>query len=111
MTAAPWHRRRGDGLELRVLVKARCRDEGIGEPAGDAVAVRVNAPPVEGRANRRVIEVVAAAFGVAKSRVQLIKGARSPSKWVRIDRPARFPPSLESALKQAFEVDQYRKDG
>ncbi|MFI5312169.1 MAG: DUF167 domain-containing protein [Gemmatimonadales bacterium] len=52
---------------------------------GDALKVRVHAPPVEGAANAAVIEVIAAALGVARRAVRIVGGAASRSKTVEVD--------------------------
>ena len=110
MTAAQsWYRWEGASLELRIRAQTRCRDEGIADVAGGALRVRVNAPPVEGKANKRLLAVLADAFGVAKSRVRLVHGARSRHKWIRIERPQHFPDALKSALCTAPKVEKRRK--
>lgn len=110
MTAAqPWFRWNGACLELRVKVQTQGRDEGVAEVTGDALRVRVNAPPVEGKANKRLLAILADAFGVARSRVRLVHGARSRHKWIRIEQPERFPKALKSALGAASRVEKGRK--
>ena len=52
---------------------------------GDALKVRVTAAPVDGRATEAARAVVAAALGVAASRVTVVTGARSRLKGLRID--------------------------
>jgi len=47
---------------------------------GDRVRVRTTAPPVDGKANERIVEVVAAALGVARRDVELVAGATSRQK-------------------------------
>lgn len=47
--------------------------------------IRVNAPPTEGRANERVIELLAKALGVAKTRLELISGHKGKRKTFRLD--------------------------
>jgi uncharacterized protein YggU (UPF0235/DUF167 family) len=49
------------------------------------LVVRVAAPPVAGAANAAVCELVAKAVGVPKSRVSVVRGARSRDKLVRIE--------------------------
>lgn len=46
--------------------------------------IRISAPPVEGKANERLTEVIAKAFGVSKSSVEIIKGHTSRLKTIRI---------------------------
>ncbi|MGA8260975.1 MAG: DUF167 domain-containing protein [Arenicellales bacterium] len=104
-----WGRWRGESLELRVQVHTQSRREGLDAPREDVLQVRVNAPPVEGKANKRVLDVLAQAFGVPLSRVRLVHGARSRRKLIRIERPERIPEHLESALQSLRQVDQTRK--
>jgi uncharacterized protein (TIGR00251 family) len=47
--------------------------------------IRVSAPPVEGRANEVVLRLIAAALGIAPSRVSLISGAASREKLIAVD--------------------------
>jgi uncharacterized protein (TIGR00251 family) len=47
--------------------------------------VWVNAPPVEGRANKAVAELVARTLGVPVSAVTLRSGARSRTKIFEVD--------------------------
>ena len=47
---------------------------------GDAVKVRVAAPPEGGRANAALITVLAGVFGVAEGKVTLVSGDKSRSK-------------------------------
>ena len=48
--------------------------------AGRVMRVKVAAPPVEGKANAALREVLAKQFGVAKSQVVLAKGSTSRVK-------------------------------
>ena len=47
--------------------------------------VRVDAPAVGGKANKRLIELLAKHFGVKKSAVRIIKGEKSREKIIEID--------------------------
>jgi len=69
-------------LEVRVIPRAR-RDELAGARDG-RLLVRVTAPPLEGRANAAVCELIAKAAGVPKTSVAVIRGERSRDKLVRI---------------------------
>ena len=51
---------------------------------GDALKIRLAAPPVDGKANEALVEFVARALGVAKSDVELISGHASRAKRVRV---------------------------
>lgn len=78
-------------LTLRLRIQPRAsRDEIVG-PHGDALKVRITAPPVEGKANAHLLKLLAKAFGVARSDVTLLSGETGREKRVRIHRPAQLP--------------------
>jgi len=70
-------------LSVRVQPRAR-RDEVCGERAG-AVLVRLAAPPVDGKANAALRALVARSAGVPRSRVEIVRGAGSRDKVVRLE--------------------------
>ena len=77
-------------LRVRVQPKAR-RNEVVEQPDG-VFRVRVTAAPDGGAANRAVIGLLAEVFGVAPSRVALVRGATSRDKLLRIERrPLTLP--------------------
>jgi len=51
---------------------------------GNALRVRLAAPPVDGKANAALIEWVAQAFGVPKARVELLRGASGRQKMLGV---------------------------
>jgi uncharacterized protein (TIGR00251 family) len=52
---------------------------------GDAVKIRVAAPPERGRANEALAAVLAETFGVPAKQVSLLSGEASRSKRFRLD--------------------------
>jgi uncharacterized protein len=82
--------------ELRVRLQPRARrDEVVGE-RGDAVVIRVTAPPVDGRANDALCRMIANAAGVAPSKVAIVRGHTARDKVVRVD--GVEPTALRAAL-------------
>lgn len=72
-------------MKIDVFIKpnTRHRDEVV--PAEDGtLVVYTTAPAVEGRANLAATKLLAAHFGVPKSRVTLIRGAASRRKVFEI---------------------------
>jgi uncharacterized protein (TIGR00251 family) len=77
---------RPEGALLPVRVQPRAgRNEVVGWQ-GTALRVRVTAAPEAGQANQAVIDLLAAALGVPRSSVELVKGAKSRDKLVRVGR-------------------------
>ena len=68
-------------LALRVTPGAR--SEGI-EIAEGHLVIKVRAKPKDGEANDAVLQSLAAALGIARSRITLLRGATSRDKLVRI---------------------------
>ena len=69
---------------LRLKVKPGSRVDELTELADGTWQARVKAPPVDGKANAAVIELVAAHFGVRKSQVNIKSGAAARLKLVQI---------------------------
>ena len=69
---------------------------------GDAVKVRVAAPPEGGRANDAVVALMAASFDVKLSQVTLLSGESSRAKRVQIDGIAEA--EVERLLELAMDV-------
>lgn len=74
----------GETLTVDVLVVPRASRTAVGPLVGDRLRVAVTAPPVDGAANTAVIEAVAAAFGVRRAAVTIVRGERGKRKTVAI---------------------------
>jgi uncharacterized protein (TIGR00251 family) len=71
-------------IVLRVRVQPGAGRSSVTGRHGDALAIRVAAPPVDGRANSQCVELVADLLGVRKSQVELVSGERSRLKRLRV---------------------------
>lgn len=63
---------------------------------GDALKIRLAAPPVEGRANAMLLRFIAGYFNVPEYRVRLIQGARSRHKVVQVTGSMADPAGMEA---------------
>jgi uncharacterized protein (TIGR00251 family) len=73
-----------DGVIIDVRVIPRAAKSGVAGTRGDAVLVRLQAPPVEGAANAELIRLFAATFGVPSRAVSIVGGEHARQKRVRI---------------------------
>jgi uncharacterized protein len=73
------------GVELDVRVVPRARKTEIGGRRGNALLVRVAAPPVEGAANDALVELLAGLCRVPRRRIRLVSGESSRHKRIAID--------------------------
>ena len=86
-----WRREDGDALVLTLHVQPGAARTEIAGIHGDALKVRLAAPPVDGKANAELLRFLAAAFAVPARGVTLVRGQASRQKVVRIAAPARRP--------------------
>jgi uncharacterized protein len=70
-------------IEVKVLPKSG-RDEIRGFVNG-ILKVRVSAPPIEGKANERLVELISRTIGVPRSDITIIKGRTSRIKTIGIE--------------------------
>jgi len=71
--------------DLAIRVQPRAKRTEVAGERGDAVVVRVNAPPVDGRANEAVCRLIAKRLGVPRTAVRIVRGESARDKLVRID--------------------------
>lgn len=72
------------GARLSLNVQPRARRNEIGPAEGDALKVKVTAPPADSAANEAVIQALAKQLGCAKGSIRLVRGQTSRSKPVEI---------------------------
>lgn len=70
---------------INVYLQPRASKPGIVGMRGDAVHIRVTAPPVDNAANEALVELIAKRLGIAKRQVRVVAGATSRRKIVEID--------------------------
>lgn len=71
-------------MKISITLKPNARHEKVEKINNSEYHVAVNAPPLEGRANERLIEVLAKYFVVPKSSVRILSGLKSKKKLVEI---------------------------
>lgn len=73
------------GVTIRVYVAPRSSaSKVVGEHNG-ALKVALTAPPVEGAANKALVELLAKLLGVPKGAVTIVSGEASRNKTVRVE--------------------------
>jgi uncharacterized protein len=72
------------GVIIDVRVVPRASNSEIGGTRGDALLVRLKAPPVGGAANAELIEILASCLRVPRRNVAIVTGAISRRKRVKV---------------------------
>jgi uncharacterized protein len=72
-------------IVIQVKVKPKSRVSRLEQAEGGTWLAQVKAPPVDGKANKELIALVAAHFHCSKSAVSIRSGASGRMKLVRIE--------------------------
>ena len=88
---------------LTVKVAPGARKDEITGWMGDALKLRVSAPPEKGRANQAVAALLARALSTRRDRVVIVAGAGSRRKRVRIEdlSPGEVRERIRATLERA----------
>jgi uncharacterized protein len=73
------------GVILNLRVAPRASQNEVAEVVGQALKIRLQAPPVEGKANKALARFLAEALGVSASRIRILAGERGRNKRVRVE--------------------------
>lgn len=91
-----------EGTYLVVHLRPGARRSGVAGVHGGALKIAVADPPLDGRANRAMLGLLAGLFGVGKDRLELVTGHSSRRKRILIREAslAEVRKRLETALAQ-----------
>ena len=71
-------------VSIKIKVEPRSSKSGIVGLYGDALKVKLTSPPVDGKANKELVEVLAKECGIRKGDIEIVSGKSSKNKLVRI---------------------------
>ena len=72
------------GISFKIRVQPKSSRNQIVGTQGDAIKIKVTAPPAEGAANKACMEMLAKALGVPKSSLEITAGPASRNKTIFI---------------------------
>jgi len=94
----PACRRDGADLVLDVRVQPRAARSEIAGLHGERLRVRLQAPPVDGKANAALVEFVADLFAIPRARVTIEHGLAGRDKRLRLRGVTAVPAPVEALL-------------
>jgi uncharacterized protein (TIGR00251 family) len=95
------HRRDETAATLTLHVQPGARRTEVAGAHGDALKIRLAAPPVDGKANAALLEFIADRLGLPKSAVRLVRGQTSRRKILEL---TAIPPDAEQRLVTACKL-------
>jgi uncharacterized protein (TIGR00251 family) len=79
-----WLTATGEGVLIAVRAAPRAARDEVAGLHGDAIRIRLRAPPVEGKANEALVRYLADRLGVPARAVALVAGQTGRAKRVRV---------------------------
>jgi uncharacterized protein (TIGR00251 family) len=79
-----WLIERDGDVELNLRVLPGAKRNQVDGLYGDALKIRLQAPPVDGKANQALIEFLSDKLGTPRSRISIVSGATTRNKRVRV---------------------------
>jgi uncharacterized protein (TIGR00251 family) len=92
------------GLKFNIYVQPRSSRNQVVGLHGDALKVKIKAPPVEGAANKMCMTVLAKALNVPKSSIEIVSGHNARTKRLlvqtaRVDDTGKEIKRLKMAIR------------
>ena len=83
-----WFEERGGCIFLWVRVVPRAsRDAMVGVMGGEALKIRIQAPPVDGKANAYLVKFLSKHWNIPRSSIEILSGETGRNKRLRISNP------------------------
>ena len=83
-----WFEDKGDYLIINIRAVPQASKDGIQGIMGDALKVRIQAPPVEGKANAHLIKFLSKLWKIPRASIELLSGETGRNKRLRISNPS-----------------------
>lgn len=86
----------GTGTRIQIHVVPRASKSAVCGMQGEALKIRLNAPPVDGKANKALCAFVAELLKIPSRQVQLVAGETSRQKMIHV--AGLSPEAIQSQL-------------
>ena len=73
-----------DGIIFKIKVQPASDKNEIVGVQGDALKIKINAPPLKGKANKALVDFLAGKLGVKNSQVEIINGHTTRLKRIKV---------------------------
>ena len=83
----PWMDNKGDHIVLNIRVVPRASKDEIVGLYGDALKVRIQAPPVEGKANAYLVKFISKHWKIPRRNIKILSGETGRNKRLKIINP------------------------
>ena len=81
-------KKEGNAMTFKVRVQPRSSNNGVVGLYGDALKIKLTAPPVDGKANATCLKFFSDLFNIPKSAIQIVSGKTGRDKKIRLTLPS-----------------------
>lgn len=74
-----------NGVQFKIKVQPRSANNQVCSVQGEALKIKLTAPPVDGAANEACLRFLAKKLGVPFSRLKILSGQTSQHKLIRVE--------------------------
>ena len=78
------YKKTNNGIIIKVKIEPKSSKKGFAGFIGDTVKIKLNSPPVEGAANKELIEFLSKELNIRKSSIIILTGKTSKNKVLEI---------------------------
>jgi uncharacterized protein (TIGR00251 family) len=89
-----WFRRERDTLYLSIQIQTRAGKDEIAGIRNGRLLLRIKTPPVDGKANLRLLEFLAERLHVPRSRLKIVQGEHNRYKVVAVSECGIIDPGV-----------------
>lgn len=94
-----WLEIREDHLVVNLRVTPRAGRDGVHGLVGDALKVRIQTPPVDGKANTQLLRYLSKRWNVPRASMEIASGETGRNKRLRINNPSE--PAINKIKSEA----------
>jgi uncharacterized protein (TIGR00251 family) len=76
---------KSDAMKFKIIVKPNAKRNEVTKTVEGTLVVRVAVPPIEGRANEKVIEVLSEYLNKPKRSISIVSGFKGKNKIIEIE--------------------------
>ena len=99
-----WYRWQKDTLLLKVHLHPGAKTSSINGLIDQKLRIKIKSPPVDGKANKELISLLAGEFNIKKSQVRICGGELGRDKLIEILSPAALPEWFVTLTSQGNPV-------
>lgn len=81
---ATWYRYSNGNLILTLYIQPGAKSNEVIGLHGDALKIKLASPPIDGKANKSLLQFIAAQFDIPLRQIKLIRGEKSRYKTIEL---------------------------